>query len=124
MAWCNFLYSNDGGIDGIIGEDKLGLDNIYIQAKRWGLDNKVGKPVLQAFVGAIADHGGSKGVFITTSSFIHDALDYHPNNFKIALIDGTRLANLMIEYNLGVSVSETFEIKRVDTDFFEDEDVW
>ena len=80
-------FSGDGGIDGIIDEDKQGLDKIYIQAKRWAKDNKV----RQAFIGAMADRGGAKGVFITTSSFTQDAQNCHPNNYKIALIDGTRL---------------------------------
>ena len=116
-------FSGDGGIDGIIEEDKLGLDNIYIQAKRWAKDNKVSRPQLQAFIGAMADRGGSKGVFITTSSFTQDAQNYHPNNYKIALIDGTRLASLMIEYSLGVSVSQTFAIKKIDNDYFEEQDI-
>ena len=111
-------YAKDGGIDGIIKEDKLGLDTIYVQAKRW--DNVVTVKEVRGFVGALDEFGGTKGVFITTSSFTKDALHYSPKNKKVILIDGLQLCNYMIEYNLGVSVKQTFEIKRIDTDFFED----
>ena len=110
--------SGDGGIDGIIGEDKLGLDVIHIQAKRWCSGNNVGRKELQSFVGALAGQSGRKGVFITTSSFTKEAIDYNPANVKIAKIDGNRLAHLMIEHNVGVTSKTIYEIKKVDLDFF------
>ncbi len=113
-------YTNDEGIDGVIKEDKLGLDIIYIQAKRWG--NVVGRPELQKFVGALAGQGAKKGIFITTSSFTKEAEQYTPKNeTKIVLIDGEKLAQYMIDYNLGVSVLNTYEIKKIDTDYFEED---
>ena len=113
-------HSGDGGIDGIIGEDKLGLDVIHIQAKRWDKGNNVGRKELQSFVGALAGQSGRKGVFITTSAFTKDAIDYNPANVKIARIDGNKLAHLMIEYNVGVSTKTTYELKKLDLDFFEE----
>lgn len=112
--------SGDEGIDGIIGEDKLGLDVIHIQAKRWTQGNNVGRKELQSFVGALAGQSGRKGVFITTSDFTREARDYNPANVKIAKINGNDLAHLMIEHNVGVSVKTTYEIKRIDLDFFTD----
>lgn len=113
--------TGDEGIDGIIKEDKLGLDIIYIQAKRWQAGNTVGRPELQKFVGALAGQGAKKGIFITTSSFTKDALGYAPKNeTKIVLIDGVQLAQLMIDHNLGVSLQRTYEIKRLDNDYFEE----
>ena len=113
-------YTNDEGIDGIIKEDKLGLDVIYIQAKRW--DGVVGRPELHKFVGALAGQGAKKGVFITTSSFTKEAELYSPKNeTKIVLIDGEKFAQYMIDYNLGVSVQNTYEIKKLDSDYFEEE---
>lgn len=110
--------SGDEGIDGIIKEDKLGLDIIYIQAKRW--EGSVGRPEIQKFVGALAGQGAKKGMFITTSRFTPDAKSYTPRNeTKIVLIDGEHLAQLMIEYNLGVTTQTTYEIKRIDSDYFE-----
>jgi len=109
----------DEGIDGIIKEDRLGLDVIYIQAKRW--ENDVGRPEIQKFVGALAGKGAKKGVFITTSKFTSEAKSYQPRNeTKIVLIDGEKLADLMIDYNLAVSTINTFEIKRIDNDYFEE----
>ncbi|MBN2834550.1 MAG: restriction endonuclease [Candidatus Delongbacteria bacterium] len=114
--------SGDEGIDGTIKEDKLGLDIIYIQAKRWKDGNTVGRPEIQKFVGALAGQGAKKGIFITASSFSKEALEYTPKNeTKIILIDGIQLANLMIEYNLGVSIQQTYEIKKLDSDYFGDE---
>jgi restriction system protein len=114
--------SGDEGIDGTIKEDKLGLDVIYIQAKRWQLGNVVGRPELQKFVGALAGQGAKKGIFITTSSFTKEALEYSPKNeTKIVLIDGERLAQLMIDYDLGVSLVNKYEIKRIDNDYFGEE---
>lgn len=109
--------TGDGGIDGIIKEDKLGLDIIYIQAKRWG--NSVGRPEIQKFAGALQGQRARKGIFITTSYFSRNALDYVKNiDSKIILIDGQRLAELMIEHNVGVSSVITYEIKKIDTDYF------
>ena len=112
--------SGDGGIDGIIKEDRLGLDVIYIQAKRW--ENVVGRPEIQKFIGALAGQGAKKGVFITTSRYTNEARDYQPrNDTKIVLIDGEQLADLMIDFNLAVSTANTFEIKRIDNDYFGEE---
>ncbi len=110
--------SNDGGIDGIINEDRLGLDVIYIQAKRY--KSNVGRVDVQKFVGALSGNQAHKGIFITTSCYNQNAIDYAQNiPQKIILIDGTRLADLMIEHNVGVSIEETIFIKRLDTDYFE-----
>jgi len=112
--------SGDEGIDGIIKEDRLGLDIIYIQAKRW--ENVVGRPEIQKFVGALAGQGAKKGVFITTSRFTDEAKEYQPKNeTKIVLIDGKQLADLMIDFDLAVSTTHTFTIKRIDNDYFEEE---
>lgn len=112
--------SGDEGIDGTIKEDKLGLDVIYIQAKRW--EGIIGRPELHKFVGALAGQGAKKGVFITTSSFTKEAKDYSPKNeTKIVLIDGEKLAQYMIDYNLGVSIQNNYEIKKIDLDYFGEE---
>jgi len=112
--------SGDGGIDGVINEDRLGLDAIYLQAKRW--TNVVGRPEIQQFVGALAGQRANKGVFIATSRFTQDAKDYAANSqYKVVLIDGERLADLMIEHDLGVSVAATYQLKRIDSDFFTEE---
>lgn len=108
--------SGDGGIDGIINQDRLGLDVVYVQAKRWR-DN-VGAPEIAGFAGALAGQGANKGIFITTSDFTKAAKDYDAAGFKIILIDGKRLAQLMIDHNVGVSTVKTYEIKRVDSDYF------
>lgn len=114
--------SGDEGIDGTIKEDKLGLDIIYIQAKRWQPGNVVGRPELQKFVGALAGQGAKKGIFITTSSFSKDALGYIPRNeTKIVLIDGEQLSQYMIDYDLGVSSVSSYEVKRIDSDYFGEE---
>jgi len=114
--------SGDEGIDGTIKEDKLGLDIIYIQAKRWKPGNVIGRPELQKFVGALAGQGAKKGIFITTSNFTKEALDYTPRNeTKIVLIDGEQLAQLMIDYNLGCTPQQTYEIKKIDSDYFGEE---
>lgn len=111
--------SGDEGIDGTIKEDKLGLDIIYIQAKRWKPGNVVGRPELQKFVGALAGQGAKKGIFITTSNFTKDAREYIPRNeTKIVLIDGEQLAQLMIDYNLGCTSQQTYELKKIDGDYF------
>jgi len=112
--------SGDGGIDGVIKEDKLGLDIIYIQAKRWD-DGVVGRPEIQKFVGALAGHRAKKGIFLTTSNFSKEARDYISTiDSKIVLIDGEQLANLMIDYDLGVSKITAYEIKRIDSDYFDE----
>ena len=111
--------SGDEGIDGIIDEDRLGLDNIYIQAKKWNTDNPVSRPEIQKFVGALQGHRARKGIFITTSRFTDQARAYAANiETKVVLIDGERLANLMIDYNVGVSPQAIYEIKGLDSDYF------
>ena len=111
--------TNDEGIDGIIYEDKLGLDKIYLQAKRW--TNPVGRPVIQQFAGALVGQNASKGVFITTSSYSKEARNYVAGlHQKIVLIDGSELAKYMIEYNVGVSTKKVYEVKRIDNDYFEE----
>ena len=111
--------TNDEGIDGIIYEDKLGLDKIYLQAKRW--TNPVGRPVIQQFAGALVGQNASKGVFITTSSYSKEARNYVAGlHQKIVLIDGNELAKYMIEYNVGVSTKKVYEVKRIDNDYFEE----
>lgn len=114
--------TGDEGIDGTIKEDKLGLDIIYIQAKRWKPGNVVGRPELQKFVGALAGQGAKKGIFITTSNFTKEALEYTPRNeTKIVLINGEQLAQLMIDYNLGCTTQQVYELKKIDNDYFEEE---
>ena len=111
--------SGDGGIDGIIKEDKLGLDTIYIQAKRW--ESNVGRPEVQKFAGALQGVRARKGVFITTSSYSSDALEFVKNiDSKIVLIDGPELSRLMIEYGVGVSVQRVVKVMRLDGDYFEE----
>ena len=116
-------YSHDDGIAGIIKEDKLGLDKIYIQAKRYNTANTIGKPQIQQFVGALDEQKASKGVFITTSSYSSEARKYAEEKAskKIVLIDGQELARYMIEYNVGVSLKHVYEVKRIDSDYFEDD---
>lgn len=107
----------DEGIDGVINEDRLGLDIVYLQAKRW--ENQVGRPEIQRFVGALHGKRARKGVFLTTSIFSREAYDYVATiDPKVVLIDGTRLAQLMIDFNVGVSTTETFSLKRIDSDYF------
>lgn len=114
--------SGDEGIDGTIKEDKLGLDIIYIQAKRWRPGSVVGRPELHKFVGALAGQGAKKGIFITTSNFTREALEYTPKNeTKIVLIDGEQLAQLMIDYNLGCTTQQIYELKKIDSDYFGEE---
>lgn len=113
--------SGDGGIDGIIKEDKLGLDIVYIQAKRWD-STVVGRPEIQKFVGALHGQRARKGVFITTSKFSQEAREYVAViDSKIVLIDGTELAQLIIDNNVGVSTVSVYEIKKIDSDYFTDE---
>lgn len=111
---------NDGGIDGIIDQDVLGLNKVYIQAKRYAAGNSVGRPELQGFVGALIGKA-DRGVFITTSKFSKGAAEYaeHNNAMRLILIDGDRLTDLMIRYGVGVQISDTFHVVEVDEDFFE-----
>ncbi|NMM98220.1 restriction endonuclease [Bifidobacterium olomucense] len=118
--------SGDGGIDGVVRLDRLGLDSVYIQAKRWNSDHVVGRPDIQGFVGALVENGAQRGVFITTSRFSEEARRYaevsmRSSNLSVVLIDGMTLTKLMIEYNVGVSVKTSYEVKAVDNDFFDNE---
>ena len=111
--------SGDRGIDGIIDEDRLGLDVIYVQAKKWSDHNPVGRPEIQKFVGALQGRRARKGIFITTSRFTENARDYANRiDTRVVLIDGERLTDLMIDHGVGVSPLTTYEIKRVDSDYF------
>lgn len=112
--------TGDEGIDGIVREDKLGFDMIYIQAKRWDRDKVIGRPEIQKFVGALVGQGAGKGLFITTAQFTKEAREYakKQHTTKVVLVDGQMLAKLMIEYNVGVSTEIAYEIKRLDRDFF------
>lgn len=112
--------SNDGGVDGVIDQDALGLDRIYVQAKRYADGNTVGREAIQAFVGALHGVGASRGVFITTSAFTSVAADYAkavPS--RVILIDGSRLVGLMIKYRVGVQVKQSYDVVELDEDFFE-----
>lgn len=113
--------TGDEGIDGVIREDKLGLDLIYVQAKRW--TNTVGRPDIQRFVGALHGQRAAKGVFITTSSFSREAIDYADNvTPRVILVDGSELAELMLDHDVGVTVEARYNIKRIDLDYFGAED--
>ena len=113
--------SHDNGVDGIIPEDALGLDKIYIQAKRYKESSSVAKPEIQQFIGALNEQKASKGVFVTTSTFTQGAKEsVSKATSKIVLIDGIALAKYMIEFNVGVSVKKVFEVKRIDSDYFEE----
>lgn len=113
--------TGDEGIDGVISEDKLGLDSIYIQAKRWS--GSVGRPEIHKFVGALHGKGARKGVFLTTGTFTADAKDYVARllDMRVVLIDGQALAEYMIDYGLGVTTRTIYEVKRVDSDWFDGE---
>ena len=114
--------SGDSGIDGVVKEDRLGFDAIYYQAKRWDPSRIVGRPDVQAFVGALSGKGASKGLFITTSSFSDAAREYAEGlrGQKVVLVDGRALAGLMIDCNVGVSTRAVYEVKAIDADFFEE----
>lgn len=117
-----FATSGDEGIDGIIKEDKLGLDIIYIQAKRWKHDSTVGRPEIQKFAGALQGKRAKKGIFITTSRFSSDALAFVQNlDSKIILIDGRQLAEHMIDSNTGVATVNSYSVKKIDLDYFQEE---
>lgn len=115
--------SNDGGIDGVIKEDQLGFSQIYIQAKQWAVDQTVGKPEIQKFVGALQGQQAQKGLFITTAKFSSGALQYANNllGVKVVLVDGTALMKLMIKHGVGVSIEQVYEVKKIDSDFFAEE---
>ena len=114
--------SGDGGIDGVVDQDRLGLDRIYVQAKRYAAHLSVGRPDIQGFVGSLVGFGATKGVFVTTSSFSAPALEFARGlQQRIILIDGNRLTELMTEFGVGVRVSRIVEVKRLDEDFFADE---
>jgi len=108
----------DGGVDGVVNQDHLGLDRIYIQAKRW--EGSVGRPIIQGFVGALAGVGASKGVIMTTSTFAQPAQEYVKTltDRRIILVDGKRLSELMVKHGIGVSTKQTFVVQRMDEDFF------
>lgn len=114
-------YVHDDGIDGIIYEDKLGLDKIYIQAKRYKSEITIGKPQIQQFAGALDEQKATKGVFITTSDYSREAKAYVEKlSKKIVLINGQELTRFMIEFNVGVSTKKTYDVKRIDSDYFEE----
>jgi restriction system protein len=115
--------TGDGGVDGVINEDRLGLDRVYIQAKRYAEGHAVGRPDVQGFVGSLVGLGATKGVFVTTSTFSSQATEFVRHlTQRIILIDGKRLADLMIEHNVGVRLNRTVEFKRLDEDFFTEDE--
>ncbi|GAB2967195.1 restriction endonuclease [Hymenobacter coalescens] len=116
-----FQRGGDGGLDGVIKADRLGFDKLYVQAKRWQSGNTVGRPDIQAFAGALLEKGATKGAFITTSRFSAEARAYRPANLNLVLIDGNELAQLMIDYSVGVSIESTIQLKRLDNDYFDQE---
>ena len=113
--------TGDGGIDGVIDEDALGLDAVYVQAKRYAPGNTVGRPAIQQFVGSLTGEGATKGVFVTTSAFSAEARAYADRVAqRVVLIDGARLARLMIAHDVGVRTRQTYAVKTVDEDYFAD----
>jgi len=115
--------SGDGGVDGVINEDRLGLDRVYVQAKRYTKGTSVGRPEVQAFVGSLVGLGATKGVFVTTSTFSNQAREFVQHlSQRIILLDGQILADLMIEHGVGVRTSRAIEFKRLDEDFFSEDD--
>ncbi|MCL7465662.1 restriction endonuclease [Phaeovulum sp. NW3] len=111
--------TGDGGIDGIIYEDALGLDAVYIQAKRYAPDNKVSRPDIQRFVGSLSGEGATKGVFVTTSDFSREARDYVSRvQHRIVLINGDQFADLMLKHGVGVRVRATYAIRSIDEGYF------
>ena len=114
--------TGDGGIDGIINEDKLGFSQVYVQAKRWDNEHTVGSPDVQAFAGALLGKGATKGLFITTGQFSNAARKYvvEQKTVKVVLVDGIELTRLMIDYGVGVSTQRTFQVKQLDSDYFEE----
>jgi restriction system protein len=115
--------SGDGGVDGMINEDRLGLDRLYIQAKRYAPGNVIGRPDVQAFVGSLVGRGATKGVFVTTSAFSGQAQDYVKHlQQRVVLVDGSSLADLMIEHGIGVRTNRAVELKQLDEDYFAGDD--
>jgi restriction system protein len=115
--------AGDGGVDGVINEDPLGLDRVYVQAKRYAPTSSVGRPDVQAFVGSLVGLGAIKGVFVTTASFSAPAMEFVRHlSQRVILVDGQRLAELMIEHNVGVRVARAVEFKRIDEDFFSEDE--
>lgn len=115
--------SGDGGVDGVISEDRLGLDRVYVQAKRYQLGQTIGRPDVQAFVGSLVGLGATKGVFVTTSAFSNQAIEFARHlTQRVILIDGLRLADLLIEQKVGVRVNRVIEFKRLDEDFFSEDE--
>lgn len=113
--------TGDGGIDGIIDEDPLGLDKIYLQAKRYSPDNKIGIEQIRSFAGSLDERGAHKGIFVTTSAFVQNAYDYADRSPKsLVLIDGELLTNLMYKYGIGLRVVDTLHLKKIDSDYFEE----
>src|SRR5262249_47184724 len=107
--------SGDGGVDGVVNEDSLGLDRVYVQAKRYSEGNVVGRPAVQNFVGSLVGMGATKGVFVTTSKFSGEAIEYARHlRERVILIDGRRLAELMIEHGVGVRLNRAVEFKKID----------
>lgn len=114
--------TGDGGVDGVINEDRLGLDRVYVQAKRFK-DSSVGRPDVQSFVGSLVGLGATKGVFVTTSTFSQQAIDFAKHlTQRVILIDGSTLTDLMVEHDIGVRVNRAVQFKRIDEDFFIEED--
>lgn len=113
--------TGDGGIDGIIHEDALGLDAVYIQAKRYAAENRIGRPDIQRFIGSLTGEGATKGVFVTTSDFSREAKEYlHRVQHRVVLINGNRLARLMLQHGVGVRVRRSYVVQSVDEDYFAD----
>jgi restriction system protein len=115
--------SGDGGVDGVINEDRLGLDRVYVQAKRYSDGTVVGRPAVQGFVGSLVGMGATKGVFVTTSKFSADAVEFARHlTQRVILIDGRRLTELMIEHGVGVRLNRSIDFKKIDEDYFDEED--
>jgi restriction system protein len=115
--------SGDGGVDGVISEDRLGLDRVFVQAKRYAKETPVGRPEVQAFVGSLVGLGATKGVFVTTSTFSSHARQFVQHlSQRVILIDGEALADLMIEHGVGVRTFRAIEFRRLDEDFFSEDD--
>lgn len=116
--------SGDGGVDGVINEDRLGLDRVYLQAKRYAEGNVIGRPEVQKFVGSLMGMGATKGVFVTTSKFSGEAIEYARHlRERVILIDGQRLADLLTEHNVGVRLRRAVEFKQIDENFFDDDEL-
>ncbi len=115
--------SGDGGVDGVINEDRLGLDRVYVQAKRYSETNAIGRPAVQSFVGSLVGMGATKGVFVTTSKFSTEAIEFARHlQQRVILIDGRRLTELMIEHGVGVRLNRAIEFKKIDEDYFDQEE--